>query len=62
VFVCAECEESIQEGHAVVERIDDPWDDDQRPELAWWCRRCAYVEFVTGTGPPRPRVPPPRVP
>ena len=37
-------------GDPHVERVDDSERGD-RPELAFWCAACAYVEFVTGTGP-----------
>ena len=58
MLVCAECGDAIV-GDPHVERVDDSEHDD-RPELAFWCAACAYVEFVTGTGPTRPREP--RVP
>ena len=46
-------------GDPHVERVDDSERGD-RPEFAFWCAACAYVEFVTGASPTRPRVP--RVP
>ena len=58
MLVCVECGDAIV-GDPHVERVDDSERGD-RPELAFWCAACAYVEFVTGTGPTRPRVP--RVP
>jgi hypothetical protein len=59
MLACVECGKPIEDGQAHVERVDDTERGD-RPELAFWCAACAYVEFVTGTGPTRPRVP--RVP
>jgi hypothetical protein len=41
MLVCAECDKPIDAGRAVVERVDDPWDDDRRPELGWFCETCA---------------------
>ena len=35
----------IEAGRAVGERVDDPWDDDSRPELGWFCEDCAEREF-----------------
>ena len=58
MLVCVECGHAIV-GDPYVERLDDP-ERDGRPELAFWFAACAYVEFVTGTGPTLPRVP--RVP
>ena len=57
MLVCAECGTSIEDGQAHVERVDDPDNNDTTPELAFWCAACAYVEFVTGTGPTQLRVP-----
>ena len=58
MLVCAECGDVIV-GDPHVERVDESERGD-RPELAFWCASCAYVEFVTGTGPTQPRLP--RVP
>jgi hypothetical protein len=45
-FVCAECG---REGYDIVgwitERVDDPTDDDERPEIGFFCPVCAAREF-----------------
>ena len=43
-----ECEKPIEDGRVVVERVDDPWDEDERPELGWFCEACAAREGFVG--------------